>query len=346
MLLVNLVEVGFPAPPPGKTGWPWNIEYAHGKQDRVEADHLPKISIVTPSYNQADFLEETIRSVLLQGYPNLEYIVMDGASTDGSLEIIKKYAPWLSNWESEKDEGQSQAINKGWRRCSGDIFSWLNSDDYLMPDTLIRVAEVFNSQPRAGFIHANAEIIDYFGKRSGSYLGKEFDLVASLVQSKNPVAQPATFISKHALLEVGMLDETLHMSMDWDLWIRLAANFPVHYVNETWAAFRVWSGTKSSNISEVSSPEHLTAVKKLVLQSRTKNLSLKYKLKALSASYARDAVYQYKKGQLRLFRKHLFLSLCLSPCLKERAGKSLIPVMLLGKHLTELLVGIKNKKNA
>lgn len=343
--MVNLAEVGFPAPPPGKTGWPWNIEYAHGKQDRVEADHLPKISIVTPSYNQADFLEETIRSVLLQGYPNLEYFIMDGGSTDGSLEIIKKYAPWLSNWKSEKDEGQSQAINKGWRHCSGNIFCWLNSDDYLMPNTLFRVAEVFNSHPGAGFIHANAEIVDYSDQRSGSYLGKELDLAASLIQSTNPVAQPATFISKNALLEVGMLDETLHMSMDWDLWIRLAANFPVHYVDETWAAFRVWPGTKSSNISEVSSPEHLKAVKKLFLNRKTRNLSLIDKLKALSANYSRDAVYQYMRGQMGLFRRHMFLSLCLSPCLQERQGKSLIPVFLLGKHLTEFLVGIKNKKN-
>ncbi|HAE42188.1 MAG TPA: glycosyltransferase [Clostridiales bacterium] len=342
----SLIKFKFPAAPSEKTGWPWNNQYSQVKQDRLDANQLPRISIVTPSYNQADFLEETIRSVLLQDYPNLEYFIMDGGSTDGSLEIIKKYAPWLSNWESEKDKGQSQAINKGWRHCSGDIFCWLNSDDYLMPNTLFRVAEVFRSYPDAGFIHGKAEIIDYSDQRSGSYLGKEFDLAASLIQSKNPVAQPTTFISKNALLEVGMLDETLHMSMDWDLWIRLAANFPVHYVNETWAAFRVWSGTKSSNISEVSSPEHLKAVKKLFLNRKTRNLSLKYKLKALSANYARDAVYQYMRGQMGLFRRHMFLSLCLSPCLKERAGKSLIPVMLLGKQLTELLVGIKNKKNA
>lgn len=342
----SLIKFKFPAAPSEKTGWPWNNQYSQVKQDRLDANQLPGISIVTPSYNQADFLEETIRSVLLQDYPNLEYFIMDGGSTDGSLEIIKKYAPWLSNWESEKDKGQSQAINKGWRHCSGEIFCWLNSDDYLMPNTLFRVAEVFRSYPDAGFIHGKAEIIDYSDQRSGSYLGKEFDLAASLIQSKNPVAQPATFISKNALLEVGMLDETLHMSMDWDLWIRLAANFPVHYVNETWAAFRVWPGAKSSIISETSTPEHLKAVKKLFLNRKTRNLSLKYKLKALSASYARDAVYQYKRGQMGLFRRHMFLSLCLSPCLKERAGKSLIPVMLLGKQLTELLVGIKNKKNA
>jgi len=341
----SLVKIKFPAAPSGKTDWPWNIQYSHFKQDRLDASQLPRISIVTPSYNQVDFLERTIRSVLLQDYPNLEYCIMDGGSTDGSLEIIEKYAPWLSNWQSEKDEGQSQAINKGWRHCSGDIFCWLNSDDFLLPNSLFRVAEVFNSHPGAGFIHANAEIVDYSDQSSGSYLGKEFDLAASLIQSTNPVAQPATFISKNALFEVGMLDETLHMSMDWDLWIRLAANFPVHYVNETWAAFRVWPGAKSSTISVTSTPEHLKAVKKLFLNRKTRNLSLKYKLKALSANYARDAVYQYMRGQMGLFRRHMFLSFCLSPCLQERQGKSLIPVFLLGKQLTEFLAGIKCKKN-
>jgi len=116
-----------PPAAPGRTGWPWTEEtdpaiYA-GRED------WPRISIVTPSFNQAQYLEETIRSVLLQNYPNLQYLVMDGGSTDGSVEIIKKYSPWIDHWVSEKDRGQSHAINKGLERCDGEWFNWINSDD-------------------------------------------------------------------------------------------------------------------------------------------------------------------------------------------------------------------------
>src|SRR5436190_18724174 len=117
-----------PPPPPGKTGWPWNEETPPPEimpDDRA----LPRVSIITPSFNQGRFIEETIRSVLLQGYPNLEYIIIDGGSTDDSLEIIRKYDPWITLWVSEKDRGQSHAINKGLSKATGEILCWLNSDD-------------------------------------------------------------------------------------------------------------------------------------------------------------------------------------------------------------------------
>src|SRR5579885_3553995 len=118
-----------PPPPAGKTGWPWTIETPALPASRADGSPWPRISIVTPSYNQGQFIEETIRSVLLQGYPDLEYIVIDGGSTDQSVEIIRKYERWLTYWVSEKDRGQAHAINKGFSSVTGELFNWINSDD-------------------------------------------------------------------------------------------------------------------------------------------------------------------------------------------------------------------------
>src|SRR5438309_6203079 len=130
-----------PPPPPNHTGWPWTEGAAPLGELMGDGSPWPRITIVTPSYNQGRFLEETIRSVLLQGYPNLEYMVIDAASTDESVEIIRKYERWLAYWVSEKDRGQTHAINKGLAKATGEIFSYLNSDDLLAPGALAAVAE-------------------------------------------------------------------------------------------------------------------------------------------------------------------------------------------------------------
>jgi len=134
-----------PSPPPDRQGWPWTEESPQLPNIMPDESSWPRISVVTPSFNQGRYIEETIRSVLLQGYPDLEYIVVDGGSTDGSLDIIRKYEPWLARWISEPDHGQSDAINKGVRMATGEIVNWINSDDCLHSGALKVVAQTYSS---------------------------------------------------------------------------------------------------------------------------------------------------------------------------------------------------------
>ena len=135
-----MAKIGkFPLPPPGQSGWPWTSKFERPPDGRTEELTWPAITVITPSFNQSQYLEETIRSVLLQGYPRLQYIVIDGGSTDGSVALIQKYSSWLSAWVSEKDRGQSHAINKGFDIARGDVIGWLNSDDVYAEGALHHV---------------------------------------------------------------------------------------------------------------------------------------------------------------------------------------------------------------
>ena len=184
--------------------------------------NLPLISIVTPSFNQAQFLERTIKSVLDQGYPRLEYIVMDGGSKDGSVEIIKRYAHRLDYWVSQKDRGQSDAINLGFARCTGDILAWLNSDDYLMSEALVAVAEAWKRDPQAGaWVGGCLRTTEGSGER---YVlepkALDFDTLGERWLEVF-FGQPSCFFSSRLWHECGPLEETLHYCMDLDLWLKM-----------------------------------------------------------------------------------------------------------------------------
>ena len=199
----------------------------------VEATPWPRISIVTPSYNQGWFIEGTIRSVLLQGYPNLEYIVIDGGSTDESLDIIKRYEPWLTYWVSEPDRGQSHAINKGFRIASGEVAAWLNSDDQYLPGTLITIAEHAHRYPEAGAWAGGGRRID---PRSGKVIwerlppGLEFSQI--LGWNKYYLPQPSCFLNRRVLKDDIYLDESYHLQMDFDLWLRISKKFSMIPIEE------------------------------------------------------------------------------------------------------------------
>lgn len=209
-----------PPPPPGRRGWPWTEESPPLPEVMSGGRPWPRVSIVTPSYNQAPFLEETIRSVLLQGYPDLEYIICDGGSTDGSVEIIRKYEPWLAWWCSEPDAGQADAINKGWARATGEVLAWLNSDDVYMPGALACVARRWQECPSADVLCGDAfEFEKPWGIIGRIRPGRvtPLDLLRWCV-----IPQPSAFVRRKAIQSAGLLDQGLRYAMDFELWIRLS----------------------------------------------------------------------------------------------------------------------------
>jgi glycosyltransferase involved in cell wall biosynthesis len=207
-----------PAPPPGTEGWPWTEETPAEKQ---VADS-PRITIVTPSYNQATYLEQTIRSVLLQRYPNLEYVVVDGGSRDGSLEIIGRYEPWLAHWVSEPDQGQAHAINKGLGRSTGEILAWLNSDDFYAPGTLSLVGQTLRDGGASALVghclRLHADGAPPFLLR-GRYSSRRRLLA---FWKGYQMHQPSIFWRRELLEKTGLLDEELHYVLDFDYWVRLS----------------------------------------------------------------------------------------------------------------------------
>ena len=212
---------------------------------------LPRISIVTPSFNQAQFLEETILSVLGQDYPNLEYIIVDGNSSDGSVEIIHKYAPQLAYWVSEADRGQSHALNKGFARATGDLLGWLNSDDLYVPGALQAVGEAYRANPGKVII---GDVID-FDMRTGkeSLLQQRGISVEGMVNfwdGKSPWHQPGIFFPRATYEAVGGLDEDLYYNMDRDLLARVLQHCAVFYLDRVVARFRLHDSSKTCSVND------------------------------------------------------------------------------------------------
>ena len=207
--------------------------------------NFPKISVVIPSYNQGHFLEETILSVVNQKYPNLEIILVDGGSKDNSKDIIKKYEYQLTWWVSEKDKGQSDAINKGFARVTGDIVTWLCSDDLYTEGALNRVAEIFSELPDdVGLIYGGATLFGENFKSTDTY-GYDNAGVERYI-SGQAFPQPSGFFKRKYLLEAGnWVREDLHLGMDFDLFARLGCVCKFHSVNETFSLYRLHDASKT-----------------------------------------------------------------------------------------------------
>ena len=209
---------------------------------------LPKISVVTPSLNQGRFLEECITSVIKQDYPDFEYIIIDGGSTDNSLDIIAEYKQHLAYSVSEPDNGQSSAIDKGFQKAKGDLVAWLNSDDYYLPGAFRKVAEAYGRDPEASFYFGNGLRVDSKGMKKSRFFESEtvnFNRDA-LLYCLNYILQPATFINASYLKKINFLDEDLHYGMDTDLWLRLSKEKMPAFVPETLSVSREYGNTKTS----------------------------------------------------------------------------------------------------
>jgi glycosyltransferase involved in cell wall biosynthesis len=188
----------------------------------------PLVSIVTPSYNQADYLEQTIQSVLAQDYPRIEYLVVDGASSDGSVEIIRRYGDRLAWWVSEPDRGQAEAINKGMQRANGEIIAWLNSDDLYLPGAVSRAVAALQADPGLGLVYGDALTIDAQGRPLHPLVFGEWGL-AELIRFRI-ICQPAVFMRRSILEQAGYLDPAYHMMLDHHLWVRIAQRAQIRYI--------------------------------------------------------------------------------------------------------------------
>lgn len=275
-----------PPSPYDKNRWPWTEQTEGLPQRMSDGSELPSISIITPSYNQGQFIEETIRSVLLQCYPNLEYIIIDGGSTDNSVEIIKKYDKWITYWVSEPDRGQAHGINKGLERATGEILAYLNSDDYYLPGTLWKVAEHWCQFPQTDLIHGRCRYVNEQGDKIGEQFGNitRFDEIIDLWDvwwKQRQFVQPEVFWTKRITDKVGLFREELFYAMDYDYWCRiLNGGGIVGTIKEELSCFRFTSHQKSTHKEEVAT-ELLHIVKPIIWNNQiiglTKRLSLKGK---------------------------------------------------------------------
>jgi glycosyltransferase involved in cell wall biosynthesis len=244
------------------------------------------VSIVTPSYNQARYIEATLESVLSQDYPQIEYIVVDGGSSDGSREILERYTSRLAWWVSEPDRGQTDAINKGFARATGEVLAWLNSDDTYNPGAVRAAVEQIQKNPDAAMVYGDASYIDEDGREIGRFPAAQTDY-PRLRNGYVHIPQQAAFWRADLWRKVGPLDPSFYFAMDYDLWVRLSALAPLVYVpSRPWANFRLHRDAKTISADDRCWPEMLRVHYRLG-GSRLAPIVFKYYLRKLAAPYIR-----------------------------------------------------------
>ena len=257
----------------------------------------PLISIITPSYNQTAYLEQTMRSVLEQDYSQIEYMIVDGGSTDGSVDIIRKYNGRLAWWVSEADSGQAAAINKGFARASGEIIAWLNSDDYYLPNTISAVMELFAKHPEAGLIYGDVLSVDGAGNPINIQRFQPYtleDMMAFKI-----ISQPAVFMRRSILKKTGYLDPNYHFLLDHHLWLRIAQLAPIVYSPQILAAARYHDEAKNISHAEQFGAEAFKILEWMEAQPGLAERLQKNKLEIMAGVHHLDAFYRVEAGKMR-----------------------------------------------
>lgn len=252
------------------------------------------VSIITPSFNQAKYLEQTILSVLNQDYPRIEYIVIDGASTDGSVEIIEKYAGKLAYWASEKDAGQADAINKGFARATGEVVAWLNSDDYYLPGAVRAAVKVFEENPDIVLVYGNMLAVDENGRTFNTLKYKQLSLEDLLCFEI--IGQPAVFMRRSALQKTNGLDPAFHFLLDHLLWIQLAQHGKILHVDQTWSAARYHPKAKNRAQAAEFGREAFRIVELVAQDANLAPLLAKINRRARASAHRVDARYLLDGG--------------------------------------------------
>lgn len=265
-----------------------------------QGNYFPKITVITPSFNQVNFLERTILSVLNQNYPNLEYIIIDGGSMDGSVELIRKYEKFLAYWVSEKDDGQSQAINKGLRRATGEWVAWQNSDDIFYPGTFSSLAEAVKNNSQSILFVGNMNLIDEHDKiiNNLKYVTPTYK---SLLAEGMVLTNQAAFWRRDLHEKIGYLNENLHYGFDFEWFLRVLLTGRATHVNQTWGGLRMHLQTKTSKFQAKFDQEYL----EIRRGREVSQLQLRFfQLRRLSIMLARGDVSYILRGiGRRLFNK-------------------------------------------
>ena len=293
----------------------------------------PLVTVVTPSLNQAEFLAETIESVLSQDYPRIEHIVMDGGSTDGSVEIIERYAHRLAYWQTAPDRGQADAINKGWERSRGEILAFLNSDDLYLPGAVSAIVGAFQANPDAGLVHGQGRVI----ARNGRVLqttSVSAEPAQAMLEGLTCLPQPATFVRRDVVDRIGMLDPSLHFGLDMDFHFRAVGNFRAVALPRAIACLRSHPDAKTVALAIRGAPEVLRIAEQIVADPAAYPRFSIDKAQVLSRAYQFAAQFLYMNGEPRGAVRSLRRAIQLAPARRAAILRHDLPRMALRSVLT------------
>jgi glycosyltransferase involved in cell wall biosynthesis len=302
---------------------------------------FPLVSIITPSYNHGHFLRQTIRSVITQDYPNLEYLIVDGASTDNTLEIIQQYASHLAWWVSEPDHGQADAINKGFAHAHGEIIAWLNSDDlYFRPDAVSHAVQALQAYPQLGMVYGDGLLVDEDLNLLDWHSYPQFTLTDLL--SFKVLLQPAVFMRQNALREAGYLPTQYNLILDHALWVLIAARYPILHVSEYWAVERTHAAAKTISQAAHYGEEAFPFIRSLENDPHAGSVIARDRKVIYAGLHLFDARRQIDAGQPRQALSHFGQAWRLSPRLVLNAWYKLVQAMGGAIGLSDLFIVYRN----